>query len=201
MVLVFTFFIIIIVLMLIFLISTLKIDIKKIEITNEIPNTPLIKEFEIVIGIYVFDKIKLYSKTIKKQDIEKMKNSKSLTKLKNGIMTKDILKNKKSNIKMDLDILKGINPNLQQINLELKLGTEDVVLTSFLICIISILISMVLSKAIQIYDEENYKYKIIPNYNNQNSIKIILSSIIEIKLVNIINILFKLLVRGDVNDK
>ena len=202
MVLVFVFALIMLVLVVLTnLISTLRINIKKLELSNETPNTPLIKELEISIEIYILNKIKIYRKNITNQSLQNMNSSKRLEKLKNTILDNGIKNKDKKNNKIDVDILKLLKPKLQQINLELKIGTEDVVLTSFLICIISILISMLLSKTIEKYDEEKYKYKIIPNYNNQNSIKIIVSSIIDIKLVNIINILLKLGFRRGVNDK
>lgn len=190
-------FIIIILLIFICFISTLKINIKYLEISNEIPDTPLIKDLKISIGIYAFGKIKIFTNIINRKKIENIKKSSKFEKIKDKIIAKNKSKVNKDEIKKNLNILKQVNPKLEQINLELKLGTEDVVLTSFFIVIISILISMLLTKTIEQYDEEKYKYKIIPNYNNQNSVKIILSGIIEIKLVNIINIIFRLLFRSD----
>ena len=112
-----------------------------------------------------------------------------------------VTKEKKKIIKSDIDVLKKLNPKLQEIKLELKLGTEDVILTSFLIAIISIIISMLLSKVIEKFDEKKYKYQILPIYNSQNSIKIALEGIIDIKLVNIISILFRLWFRRDKIDE
>ena len=111
------------------------------------------------------------------------------------------MKEKKQDIKMNIDVLKKLDPKLEKIKLDLKLGTEDVVLTSFLIVIVSIIISMMLSKIIKKYDEKKYKYMIIPVYNNSNSIKITLEGIIDIKLVNIISIIFRLWFRRDKIDK
>lgn len=193
-------FALILVPILIVLISTLKINIEKLEISNEIENTPIIKELDISIGIYVFNKFKILKKHITQNNMQDLKSSKKLEKLKNKLLNKNTL-NKRKNIKADLSFGKYLNPKLQNINLELKLGTEDVVLTSFLIVIISIAISMLLSKSIDKFDENKYRYKIIPNYNNKNSIKIFLNSIIDVKLVNIINILFRLWFRSDEFDK
>ena len=195
------FFALILALILIFFISTLKINIEKLEISNEVENTPIVKELDISLEIYIFNKFKILKKHITKNNMQELKSSKKLEKLKNKLLSKNKLEEKRKNVKVDLDIVKYLNPKLQNIDLELKLGTEDVVLTSFLIVIISIAISMLLSKAIDKYDENKYKYKIIPNYNNKNSIKIFLNGIIDIKLVNIINILFRLWFRSDEFDK
>ena len=195
------FFALILAIIFIFFISTLKINIEKLEISNEVENTPIVKELDISLEIYIFNKFKILKKHITKNNMQELKSSKKLEKLKNKLLSKNKLEKKRKNVKVDLDIVKYLNPKLQNINLELKLGTEDVVLTSFLIVIISIAISMLLSKAIDKYDENKYKYKIIPNYNNKNSIKIFLNGIIDIKLVNIINILFRLWFRSDEFDK
>lgn len=201
MVLVFFLLFLISLFVIIILISNLKISVKKLEASNEIENTDILKSFTVSIGIYIFGKIKIFNKDITKQDLEKAKNSKQIEKLKNKFWKKETMKEKKQDIKMDIDVLKKLNPKLEKIKLDLKLGTEDVVLTSFLIVIVSIIISMVLSKVIKKYDEKKYEYIIIPVYNNKNSIKVILEGIIDIKLVNIISIIFRLWFRRDKIDK
>ncbi len=178
-------------------ISNLRVSINKLEVSNEIENTPIIKKFEMSISVYILNKIKIFNKNINEYDLKSVKNSKRIEQVKNKLLNGKSVKEKKKNVKMDIDILKRLNINLKELNLELKLGTEDVLLTTFLITIISIIISMALAKVIKKYDEKKYKYLIIPNYNNKNSLKIILNGIIEIKLVNIISILFKLLFRSD----
>lgn len=197
MVLVFILLFLISLFVLIMLVSNLKISINKLELSNEIDNTEVLKEFSMSVGIYAFNKIRIFNKNIKKQDLQRAKNSKKVAQLKDKFLNNKDMKEKKKTIKTDIDIFKNLEPNLQELELELKLGTEDVVLTSFIIAIISIIIAMLLSKAIKNYDEKKYKYIIVPNYNNKNSIKVILKGIIDIKLVNIISILFKLVFRSD----
>lgn len=200
MVLVF-FLLFILLLIIIFFISTIKINIEKLELSNEVPNTPIIKEAEISIGIYILNKIRIFKKHINKEKMQDMKNSKNMNKIKNKFLKQENIKDKKQNLKFEFDIVKQLNPKLQSIDLNLNLGTEDVVLTSFLICIIAIVISMMLAKTIKKYDKDKYKYIVMPIYNDKNSIKIILKSIISIKLVNIISIIFRLLFRRDKSDK
>lgn len=185
----------------IILISNLRISINKLELSNEIDNTPILKEFKAAISIYAFNKIRIFNKNINKDDLQKAKKSKKIEKMKSNFLNDETMKQKKKIIKTDIDVLKKLNPKLQEIELELKLGTEDVILTSFLIAIISIIISMMLSKVIEKFDEKKYKYIIMPIYNSQNSIKIALEGIIDIKLVNIISILFRLWFRRDKIDK
>lgn len=200
MVLVFILFIIVISTIII-LMSNIKINIQKLELSNEIENTPILKNIEISIELYVLNKIKIFKKHIDNTDIQNIKNSKKFEQLKNKFLKDVINKEEKQNVKFNFDVIKNLKPKLQEINLKLEIGTEDVLLTSFLIVIISIVISIILSKIIDKFDEKKYVYKIMPNYNSKNSIKIDLISIIDIKLVNIINILFRILLRSDKFDK
>lgn len=183
------------------LISTIKVNLEKLELSNENPNTPIIKEIELSVGIYILNKFKIYSKHINKENIKNIKNTKGLDKVKKKFLTGNNIKDKKQSAKFDLKLLKQLKIKLHNINLELELGTEDVILTSFLICVVAIAISMILAKTIEKYDENKYKYKILPSYNNKNSVKIALKGIISIKLVNIINVIFRLIFRSDEFDK
>lgn len=195
------FLLFILLLVIILLISTIKINITKLEVSNEYSDTPEVKEIEVSIGVYILNKLKIFEKHIDKEKLKQMKKSKNIDKIKNKLLNGDNIKDKKKNIKFDLSIIKQLKVKLHNIDLELELGTEDVILTSFLICIIAIAISMVLAKTIEKYDENKYKYKILPIYNSKNSIKIALKSIISIKLVNIISIIFRLFFRSDEIDK
>ena len=201
MVLVFIFISIAILVTFTILVSELSVNVKELEISNEIENMPLIKKMKISIRICMFNKITIFNKNINQNDLKNIKTSKKFQRIKNKLIYKRKTKEEKEKQKADVAILKKLKIQLRKINLELKVGTEDVVLTSFLICIISIAISIILSKIIKKYDENKYKYKITPDYNNKNSINLNLTGIIDIKLVNIINILFKLLVRGNRFDK
>lgn len=181
--------------------STIKINLESLEVSNEIPNTPIIKKLEISVGIYILNKIRIYKKHINKEDIDNIKNKKNIDKIKKKFLNGNNIKDKKQSVKFDLKLLKQLNIKLHNIDLELELGTEDVILTCVLICIIAIAISMVLAKTIEKYDEKEYKYKILPIYNNKNSLKIALKGIISIKLVNIISIIFRLFFGSDEFDK
>ena len=82
------------------------------------------------------------------------------------------------------------------LDIEIKFGLEDVVITSYLIVAISVLISNILPFLIDYKDYSNCRYKIEPIYLNKNLYKITLNCIIEEKMVHIINILFKFLKKG-----
>ena len=90
----------------------------------------------------------------------------------------------------DLKLLKKIKPNVSLLNLELKIGTEDAILTSFIVFLISTGISILLPHVIKRYDKNKYKYLITPLYFQKNLYQIKLNCIIEIKLVHIINMIY-----------
>ena len=78
------------------------------------------------------------------------------------------------------------------------IGTENIILTSFLVGIISAVIPNLIRSNIKSYDENNYELEILPNFKEQNYIYLNFNGIISIKLVHIIN-MFKLI--GGINDE
>ena len=114
--------------------------------------------------------------------------------------TKKILKVIKGDEKIRREI-KSISLRLQNLHLDLKLGTEDVILTSQLVGITSIIISNILPHIININRKTNlieqYKYRISPIYANENFYKINLNCIFNAKLVHIIYVIYLIRRRSD----
>ncbi len=112
-------------------------------------------------------------------------------------LNKNTLKKLEKDFKFeDLKNLKGLRPKIEKLDLIIKLGLEDVVITSYLIVAISILVSNILPFLVEPQNYNNCKYKTEPIYLNKNLYKISLNCIIEEKMVHIINILFKFLKKG-----
>lgn len=170
----------------IFSLSTLKIQIKNLEITNmKEAETQILPSYKIKISIYLFGKIKLFSIKI---DDRKVKN-----KYKNMILDTIYLKQFRKSFKSeDLKNIKILQPKISYLNFKVKLGTEDAVLTSSIIFAISTIISILLPYRIKKYDKDKYYYQILPVYINKNVYEIKLDCIIEIKMVHIINIIYVL---------
>ena len=100
--------------------------------------------------------------------------------------------------------MKNICIDLKKIKLDLKVGTEDYVLTSYIVAIISILISNILPHIIRNkkqINEEKYNYKILPIYSKNNLYKIELDCIINAKMGNIIYVIYLIKRRGDKNER
>ena len=105
-------------------------------------------------------------------------------------LEKDILQNKN---KFDKKMVKGLKEfskgiYVENLELEVELGTENAFLTSMLVAIFSSILSIGFSR-IHVR-EKNIVYEIEPVYRNENSIKIEISGIFQIKLIHIINTIY-----------
>ncbi len=170
----------------IFTLSTLKIKIKNLEITNmKETATRIFPNYEFKISLYLFGKIKWFSIKI---DNRKFKN-----KYKKMILDTISLKQLGQDFKkQDLKYIETLKPKISHLNFKVKLGTEDAVLTSFIVFAISTIISILLPYRIKKYDKNKYYYQILPLYVNKNVYEIKLDCIIEVKMVHIINIIYVL---------
>jgi len=175
------FFILALILIIIFF-SHIKIKINQVTISN-MPK--YYHDFDIKIGIYLFNKIRLVAA---KLDKETTKQSKILHRVKEALSEKGLTLELKRIPK--LNELKKINVNLEEIHLDVKIGTEDVILTSAIVAILSSVIGIILGKAIKQYDEDKHRYTILPFYNNKNLFELKLNSIINVKLVHIIYVIY-----------
>lgn len=77
----------------------------------------------------------------------------------------------------------GIN----SLNLKINLGTENTILTSFLIPAISTFLSIILAK--KNVKTEKQKFEVSPIYNRGNLLNIAFQGIFEIKMIHIIKVI------------
>ena len=178
MIIVFIIILIMIIVPILILCSSLRIEIKEFELINMKINI-----FQLIISLALFNKLKWLklkldndrinrvSAKMKKNLFNKLLDSKILTQYKN-INSTLIKEWKKILQKMDIE----------KIDFNLKLGTEDASLTAYLIGIISLLIGIVLSRRVS-----KPTYLIEPIYRDKNYIYLSINCIIAIKLVHIIN--------------
>lgn len=192
----------IIILLFLIILSTLKITIKKFELSNinkGIVDKKVKANFNINIGLFLFGKIKIFNSKITDDKLEKI--TKKIN-IKNKIKNIDF-KNLKGKIKLDKetkDFIKDVKIiEISRFNLNLEIGTEDVIFTSFLITILSVIISIILSRTLKKEAIKISSYKVLPIYNNKNLIKISFDGIINLKIVHIIFIIFNLLKKGRVD--
>ena len=170
-------FLILIAVFIIIVLSTIKFEIVDFEISNIIQITP--KNY----------KIKLFSFKLNSERARKMYSKMNIEKF-------DIEKGRKLLTIKNINILKKLNIRLDYLDLELDLGLEDVILTTELITLISIVISIILPHIISRYIQDKYRHKIMPIYINKNAYYIKLNCIFQLKIVHIINIIYIYLKKG-----
>ena len=166
----------------ILLLSKIQIEIKNLKIGNKEENKGRIKDkYEVKITLYFLEKIPILWFRLNNERIRKISNSKQLEK----IDLKAIEKNVKFN-KETIQIIKNIKIKISKLNLRIDIGTEDAILTSYLIAIIASLIGIILPHIVQNNKINNCKYIVNPIYQNRNIYHVNLDSIISIKIVHII---------------
>lgn len=142
------------------------------------------------IGIYFLGKIKIFSKKFDSKKTGKFLSNnlikEKITKL--NLFSKD---NSTESYKITRNIIKELRKKLkiEALKFEIKLDTESILLTSYLVGIISSVIPYLIRGNIKSYNSKNYKWNIIPIYKNKNFISLKLNSIISIKVVHIISML------------
>ena len=147
--------------------SRLGIEIENLIIDTEKPKGNKInKDSKIFVYILVFKKIKLFKKDVKNQKI----------KFRNTEIDLKLLKSK--DLKIDYkQLLQKPDIYIDQINLNVQIGTQDAALTAILTGIIGGILGGVLQRP---------KFEIIPIYANRNFLKIKLDCIISIHLMQYI---------------
>ena len=172
---------IVILILIVILFSHVKVNVKSFQFLKG--ETDLLK-FNISVGIYLFNKFKILWVNFDKAKIKKMN-----------------FRNKIKVQKFDQEIIKltkNLGLKIEKINLDLRFDTNSIFITTYLVVIISTVLSIIFSKIAK--KQHDCKYNIIPIYRNTNSIDINLNGIISVKLVHIISMLYILVKKGR-NDK
>lgn len=85
--------------------------------------------------------------------------------------------------------LKALNFKLEKFNLDLKIGTEDVLFTTFLVFVISTFLSVFCTKHAKKIDLKKYQYDVEPKYQ-KNVLEFELLSRFSVKIPNLLRALF-----------
>lgn len=162
----------------------IKIKFKDFEFSSQ-NKEHLNKNYKIEVTIYTFNLIPILKFKITNKKIQKMFSNEKIKKIINEQKTK-IIENRK-----DIDIeaikeIKNIKIEINEMNLNISLGTEDASITAFIVPIISTFIAIFLSQKIERYNDKQI-FSILPIYINQNLINIEFSGIFQIKMIHIIN--------------
>ena len=189
------FFILVILLILLF--STIRISVKELDIKNrefdeeKVDFDDLWKyldiDFYVNISVYFLNVIKIFEYKLNKRKAKKLHIDEKVKKIK--------FKQVEEEVKLDFDKeilnkIKKINFKIKKFKLYLQIGTKSPVATSYLVAIISIVVSMILANLIKKVDPINHNYKITPLYVNKNKVNLNLNCIIYTKLVHIMFVIF-----------
>ena len=175
-----------IILMIIIMFITIKIkfEIQNLKIlTNEKPH--LNKKYQIKIVIYTLGFIPILKMKLNNKKIKKIINNQKIKEKIKQQETK-IIENKANIDKELISSLKNIKTEIKEINLKIRIGTENASLTAFTIPVISTFIAMFLSKQIKKYNDKQV-FLVEPVYLDKNLLNIEISSIFQIKMIHIIN--------------
>lgn len=173
--------------------STLQIAVENFsksnydQITKELGN----KDFKLRISLYFLGKIKWLSFSANNEKMKKIYFKQKLEQI-------DLEKAKKLVPDKDigLQLIKSLEVEVSKLELDLWLGTEDVILTSAIVCVIASGIGIVLPK---IMKKNRVNYHINPLYQNKNQYKINFNCIINVKVVHIICVIDSILKRRRVD--
>lgn len=174
------FIIIIALIVYILLLSSIKVKITKLHIfynRNKLDITFVSK-----LGLYLFNKVKLFQITI---DDKKIKDL-----YKSGKIDVNKLKNNKELNKLMLKLLKNIDFTVEELKLKGYIGTEDAAFTAITASIINIIIPIILKNRVKKYQKDKVGYGLDTVYVNQNIVNLEFNCIISIKIVHIINIIY-----------
>lgn len=182
---------------------TIRIEILELKIDNL--NKTKRKQFKSIVKFYIFKKIRVLKIIIDKQNIKDFnknivtKISKNIEKetFKEVLLPKNILKSRKGT----KEHFKKLKIKIEKFILNLKVGTEDVLITTAIVPIISTVIAIFISRNSKKLKYKNIYYKILPIYGDKNLYSINFECIISAKLVHIIYIIYMLKKGKKVSDK
>lgn len=168
-----------------------EIEIENFEYSNYEKQIP--DNFKVKFRIFLINKLKILELKLNKEKMKKIYSKQKLEKIDTKKMMRKLPKSNKEKIKI-LEMLK-----LKKIKLYIEIGTEEIMLTTMIIPILSSLFSVIFS---MICNKNDCYYKVNPIYIDENIYKINLDCIISIKMIHIIVIMWKILrKRVDTNER
>ena len=183
MILVLFFIIIFIVLLAIILIifSSIKITIQNLDYSN------LKREksnYKIIFSFNMFAKFRWLNIKLDKKKIQKMFKKMHLER----ITIKEIERNFRIS---DLKEIANIKPKLEFLDLKVKIGLEDIMLTTYAVPIICTILSIILPHITERKNIKDISYEIKPVYNKL-VYNVKLNTTINIKIINLLNSVYKI---------
>ena len=173
--------------------STLKIEIKNFKTSNlttnkeksTFTNSKKYSKYEVNIALEILNKLKYFSLNLNSRKIKKITLKMHLDKTKIKELEREISIS-------DIKEVMNIKPKISYLDLKLKLGIDDVLLTTYSVPIISTVISILLPYTVEKEDVNNIKYEVKPIYNNGNVYDMKLNIGVKIKVIKILNAVYRI---------
>ena len=183
-------FLLLLFLIAVLLLSEVRLNVKKLKIDNtENAEKKLDTESLIYLELFLFGKIKIAKINLNKKIFKKINLSRNLEDLKKD---KEVLEKIKK-----LEILKILNLKVNKLEFELKVGTFDMVITTFLVTFLSISFGILLKNL----DYRNVRYRIGALYKLENAINLNGNCIISTKMVHIVYAIYILIKKGRIENE
>lgn len=148
--------------------SKIGIDIENLIIDTD-AEEKINEDGKIYVYLLLFNKIKLFRKNVRNIPMKDVKFEASDFDIK-------IFKNKDIKINY-FELIRNINIDIKNIDLNVKIGTEDAGITAILVGILAGILGIIIKRP---------KYQILPIYANRNLLKINLNGIFTIYLMHYI---------------
>lgn len=175
------FLFIVLILIILFITSKIRVEVIDFKFISKMPKKKK-TNYKLVVKLCILNKIPIVKIPLTKEKLIKLKNK--------GIFKNVGIKE----IERDLNpenlpkIIKENKVDIKKIKINIEFGTENASLTAILVPIISTLISFIIRLKIKEYKNQGFNIK--PLFLNQNLVNIEFSSIFEIKMIHIINIIY-----------
>ncbi len=181
------FIIIFILLALVF--SNIKVEIDNFNFSSE-TKKHINDKYKIIFKWCVFYKLPILKISITKDKIERLKNKDRIKRQFKNFESK-VFSNKRMFNKKMIGAIKKVKLEILNMDLSIKIGTNDAGTTSILVPIIATILSICIKNKIKLKKNyEEIKYIIKPDYSGKNNINVEFSGIFQIKLIHIINIIY-----------
>lgn len=130
---------------------------------EKLKNKFVVNKFKMNVEVKIFKKLKILNIEINKEFCKIFKIKFRLNVIKKMKDKQD------SSFGFIIKNLNELNPDINKINLNLSIGTEDMIITTFLVPILSTIISIFISKYFSENKERDCYLKITPNFLNINN--------------------------------
>lgn len=178
---VFLFILLTIIIVLIF--SKIQVEIENFRLNLPKNKNKILNDtFLFKIKLFIFGTLPIINLKINREKLKKLENN-----LKDKKIKLDINKIGKQITKENINDAKKLQMHIEKIKLKINFGTENTILTSFIVPIISTIWSIVLTK--KRVKEEKQRLEINPIYNKGNLVNIVFEGIFEIKMIHIIKVI------------